>query len=196
MVTAPVRCRPGQHHPDRPDGPGTRGRRPAWASHVMNKARCSTPACHDRPVRAHQRRNSAIACAYAFVVDSAPSRPNRCWRKKPSATATTCRSSSSTVQYRCPDGNLTGNARTRLPRFRGWVVHDYQPRAAHPRRTTAPPARSPGSGDVTQRAGKPRRTSRCPAAGRTAAGRADAHRRPGSSGPGRRSGRGGASGQP
>ncbi len=26
---------------------------------------------------AHQRRNSAIACAYAFVVDSAPSRPNR-----------------------------------------------------------------------------------------------------------------------
>ena len=50
---------------------------PAWASHVMNEANCSTPACQDRPVLAHQRRNSAIACAYAFVVDSAPSRPNR-----------------------------------------------------------------------------------------------------------------------
>jgi hypothetical protein len=50
---------------------------PAWASHVMNEANCSTPAGQDRLVCAHQRRNSAIACAYAFVVDSAPSRPNR-----------------------------------------------------------------------------------------------------------------------
>ena len=50
---------------------------PAWASHVMNSPNRSTPACQDRPVRAHHRRNNAIACAYAFVVDSAPSRPNR-----------------------------------------------------------------------------------------------------------------------
>src|SRR6185312_552805 len=60
----------------------------------------------------------AIACAYAFVVDSAPSRPNRWCRRKSSATATTRRSSSSTVQYLWPDGNSTGNARTRSPRSR------------------------------------------------------------------------------
>jgi hypothetical protein len=30
------------------------------------------------------------------------------------------------------------------------VTNDYQPRAPHPRRTTAAPARSPGSGDITQ----------------------------------------------
>jgi hypothetical protein len=46
-----------------------------------------------------------------LVVDSAPSRPNRTRRRKPSATATTARSSSSTVQYLAPDGNLTRNAR-------------------------------------------------------------------------------------
>jgi hypothetical protein len=49
----------------------------------MNKATCSTPTCQQRPVRAHQRRNSAIACAYAFVVDSALSHPNRWYRRKP-----------------------------------------------------------------------------------------------------------------
>src|SRR5271166_4107320 len=89
----------------------------AWASHVMNNAKPSTPACQDRPDRAHQRRNNAIECAYAFVVDSAASRPNRRCRRYPSATPTTCRSLSSTVQYRCPDGKLTGNARM-VSRFR------------------------------------------------------------------------------
>src|SRR5271165_2434477 len=83
----------------------------------MNNAKPSTPACQDRPDRAHQRRNNAIECAYAFVVDSAASRPNRRCRRYPSATPTTCRSSSSTVQYRCPDGKLTGNARM-VSRFR------------------------------------------------------------------------------
>src|ERR1700687_5838287 len=77
----------------------------------MNNANRSTPACQDQPDRAHQRRNNAIECAYAFVVDSAASRPNRRCRRYSSATPTTCRSSSSTVQYRCPDGKLTGNAR-------------------------------------------------------------------------------------
>src|SRR5437764_15427067 len=77
----------------------------------MNNANCSTPACQDLPDRAHQRRNNAIECAYAFVVDSAASRPNRRCRRYSSATPTTCRSSSSTVQYRCPDGKLTGNGR-------------------------------------------------------------------------------------
>src|ERR1700682_1580199 len=77
----------------------------------MNNANRSTPACQDQPDRAHQRRNNAIECASAFVVDSAASRPNRRCRRYSSATPTTCRSSSSTVQYRCPDGKLTGNAR-------------------------------------------------------------------------------------
>src|SRR6185312_6497773 len=77
----------------------------------MNRANCSTPTCHERPDRAHQRRNNAIECAYAFVVDSAASPPNRRCRRYSSATPITCRSSSSTVQYRCPDGKLTGNAR-------------------------------------------------------------------------------------
>src|SRR6202171_2665044 len=77
----------------------------------MNNANRSTPACQDQPDRAHQRRNNAIECAYAFVVDSAASRPNRGCRRYSSATPTTCRSSSSTVQYRCPDGKLTGNPR-------------------------------------------------------------------------------------
>jgi hypothetical protein len=77
----------------------------------MNSANCSAPACHVRPVRAHHRRNNAIECAYAFVVDSAPSRPNRTCRRKQSGAGATARSSSSTVQYTAPDGNLTGNAR-------------------------------------------------------------------------------------
>jgi hypothetical protein len=50
--------------------------------------------------------------AYALVVDSAPSRPNRTCRKNESATGTTAKSSSSTVQYRAPDGSRTMNART------------------------------------------------------------------------------------
>jgi hypothetical protein len=60
-----------------PDASALEASGPAWASHVMNKPNCSTPACQDRPDRTHQRKNNAIACAYAFVVDSAPSRPNR-----------------------------------------------------------------------------------------------------------------------
>src|SRR5664280_2201711 len=75
-----------------------------------------------------------------FVVDSAPSRPNRTCRKKPSATATTTRSSSSTVQYLAPDGNLTGNARIlRSSRSHGGPVNNYQPRAPHPGRLAVKP---------------------------------------------------------
>jgi hypothetical protein len=77
----------------------------------MNSPSCSIPDCHSRPDRAHHRRNNAIEPAYALVVDSAPSRPNRTCRKNESATATTARSSSRTVQYLAPDGNLTGKAR-------------------------------------------------------------------------------------
>src|ERR1700682_290731 len=98
----------------------------------MNNANRSTPACQDQPDRAHQRRNNAIECAYAFVVDSAASRPNRRWRRYSSATPTTCRSSSSTVQYRCPDGKLTGHARL-ISRF---LVGDH---TRHPATSTAPP---------------------------------------------------------
>jgi hypothetical protein len=36
--------------------------------------------------------------AYERVVSSEPSRPNRTWRKNPSASATTANFSSSTVQ--------------------------------------------------------------------------------------------------
>jgi hypothetical protein len=50
--------------------------------------------------------------AYDLVVDSAPSRPNRTCRRNESATGTTASSSSSTVQYRTPDGSRTMNART------------------------------------------------------------------------------------
>ena len=84
---------------------------PACASHAMNNPNCSTPACQDRPDLAHHRKNNAMPIAYAFVVDSAPSRPNRSCRKNSSATVTTASSSSSTVQYLAPDGNLTKKAR-------------------------------------------------------------------------------------
>src|SRR5216117_2054379 len=84
----------------------------------MNSPSCSIPDCDGRPVSEHQRRNSAIEPAYALVVDSAPSRPNRTCRRNESATATTASSSSSTVQYLAPDGILTGNARIPDPRSR------------------------------------------------------------------------------
>ena len=36
---------------------------PACCSQPMNSGSCSAPACQLRPVRAHQRRNTAIECA-------------------------------------------------------------------------------------------------------------------------------------
>ncbi len=36
--------------------------------------------------------------------------------------------------------------------------NDYQPREPHPRRTTAPPARSPGSGDIPHQVKDPETT--------------------------------------
>ena len=84
---------------------------PACTSQVMNNPSCPTPACQSRPVRAHHRKNNAMLPAYALVVDSAPSRPNRTCRKNESAAGTTASSSSSTVQYRAPDGSRTMNAR-------------------------------------------------------------------------------------
>ncbi|WP_025433922.1 hypothetical protein [Rhodococcus opacus] len=78
---------------------------------MMNNPSAGTPSCQCRPVRAHHRRNNAIPPVYDLVVSSEPSRPNRTCRKNASASSTTARSSSSTVQYRTPDGNLTGNAR-------------------------------------------------------------------------------------
>jgi hypothetical protein len=90
--------------------PDTSG--PACSSQVMNSPSCPIPACQSRPVRAHHRKNSAMPPAYDLVVDSAPSRPNRTCRRNESATGTTPSSSSSTVQYRTPDGSCTMNART------------------------------------------------------------------------------------
>jgi hypothetical protein len=71
------------------------------------------------------------------------SRPNRTCRRNPSATATTARFSSSTVQYRAP-GSLTGNARIPDPPI-SWLsfVNIYQPRARHPRRRAAEPVTRP-----------------------------------------------------
>jgi hypothetical protein len=59
-------------------------------------------------------------------VDSAPSRPKRTCRKKLSATGTTARSSSSTVQYLAPDGSLTGNARITDPPISLSCMNYYQ----------------------------------------------------------------------
>jgi hypothetical protein len=50
-----------------------------------------------------------------LVVSSEQSRPNRRCRKNASASPTTARFSSSTVQYRAPDGSLTRKARTPSP---------------------------------------------------------------------------------
>ena len=103
-----------QHLPPAPPAPLT----PAGAcrSQVMNKPRCSTPACHVRPVRQHHRKYNAMPPAYALVVSSEPSRPNSTCRKNASASPNTTRSSSMTVQYPAPDGSLTRNARTFIPR--------------------------------------------------------------------------------
>ena len=87
--------------------------------------------------------------AYDLVVNSEPSRPNRTCRKNASASSTTARSSSSTVQYRTPDGNLTGNART-LISSRSRHHYNYQPRAPQPGRSVAEPTRVAGLRNVTQ----------------------------------------------
>jgi hypothetical protein len=42
-------------------GPGAVGL--AWANHVMNGPRCSTPASHERPEHLHQRKKRAMAWA-------------------------------------------------------------------------------------------------------------------------------------
>src|SRR6185437_13608004 len=120
----------------------------------MNRANCSTPTCHERPDRAHQRRNNAIECAYAFVVDSAASRPNRRCRRYSSATPITCRSSSSTVQYCCPDGKLTGNARI-VSRF---LVDSHK---RLPATSTTPPEKRRSTGRAT-RVGQHRATGQEP----------------------------------
>ena len=69
-------------------------------------------ACgHASPAPSHQSRNSASEIAYAFVLDSARSRPRRMCSKNPSAGSATRQAPSSTVQYRTPDGSRTRNAR-------------------------------------------------------------------------------------
>src|ERR1700758_2605201 len=124
----------------------------------MNRPSAATPSCQCRPVRTHQRRNNAIAPAYDLVVNSEPSRPNRTCRKNASASATIARSSSSTVQYLTPDGNLTGNART-LISSRSRHQYDYQPRAPQPGRSVAAPARVAGLRNVTQQFSQPQKRS-------------------------------------
>ena len=78
-----LRRRPGWRNPapaSRIPNTAAPGQRPTpTARHGLattTRRNCSTwPARAGRC--AHQRRNRTIACAYAFVVDSAPSRPNR-----------------------------------------------------------------------------------------------------------------------
>ena len=86
-----------------------------YFSHVMNSPMLSAASRQSRPVTPHHRRNSAIPPAYASVVDSARSRPNLSSRRYRSAAGTTFIASSSTVQYRLPDGICTRNARNRRP---------------------------------------------------------------------------------
>src|SRR5271157_4282410 len=124
----------------------------------MNSPSCSIPDCHGRPVSEHQRRNSAIEPAYALVVDSAPSRPNRTCRRNESATATTASSSSSTVQYLAPDGILTGNARIPDPRSRADLHEQLPATSTTPEETRRRTCQTSRSGNVTQQAGVPRRT--------------------------------------
>src|SRR5258708_583831 len=60
-------------------------------------------------------------------------------------------SSSSTVQYRTPDGSLTGNARiARSPDLALCLSDYYQPQAPHPGRHAAEPGHMPGSRNVTR----------------------------------------------
>src|ERR1700730_10406373 len=117
---------------------------PAWRNQVMNSPSAATPSCQSRLVRTLQRRNNAMAPAYDLVVNSEPSR-----RKNASASATTARSSLSTVQYLTPDGNLTGNARTPIS-SRSRHLYHYQPRAPQPGRSVAEPVRVAGLRNVTQ----------------------------------------------
>lgn len=102
------------------------------------------PAGANKP--AQKQRDRA---AYDRVVNSEPSRPNRICRKNASASATTVRSSSSTVQYLAPDGNLTGNARTPIS-SRSRLLYHYQPRAPQPGRSVAEPGRVAGLRNITQ----------------------------------------------
>ncbi len=124
----------------------------------MNNPNCSTPACQDRPDLAHHRKNNAMPIAYAFVVDSAPSRPNRRCRKNSSATVTTASSSSRTVQYLTPDGNLTMKARIPVPPDPYRLIDFYQPRAPHQGRHAAEPVTCPELSDVKRQAGDPGKT--------------------------------------
>ena len=105
---------------------------PAHEQRQLFRARLPAPARPRAP--AHEQRDRMREL---FVVASAPSRPNRTCRKKPSATLTTARSSSSTVQYRAPDGSLTGNARIPDPPIPLSCLNYYHLRAPHPRRHAA-----------------------------------------------------------
>ncbi|MDJ0341749.1 hypothetical protein QMK19_04405 [Streptomyces sp. H10-C2] len=74
-------------------------------SQTTNIASSSAATRQSRPVRMHQRKYSAMCPAYVRVVSSAWSLPNRTCRRNASASGTTARSSSRTVQYRTPDGS-------------------------------------------------------------------------------------------
>ncbi|MGW3745583.1 hypothetical protein ACWD62_34700 [Streptomyces sp. NPDC005146] len=67
-------------------------------SQTMNIPNSAAATRQSRPVRMHQRRYSAMCPAYVRVVSSAWSLPNRKCRKSASASGTTARSSSITVQ--------------------------------------------------------------------------------------------------
>jgi len=82
---------------------------------MMSSPKSAAASRQSRPVAAHHRRNRAILLAYFSVVDSARSLPNLSSRRYRSGTGTTAIASSSTVQYRAPDGICTENGRNRPP---------------------------------------------------------------------------------
>lgn len=53
-----------------------------YFSQTMNRPRSRPASGHARPVAPHQHRYSAAPPAYAFVVSSARSRPNRRFRSQ------------------------------------------------------------------------------------------------------------------
>ncbi|WP_381805696.1 hypothetical protein [Streptomyces niveus] len=67
-------------------------------SQTTNSPSSSAATRQSRPVRMHHRRYSAMCPAYVRVVNSAWSLPNRTCRRKASASGTTAKSSSTTVQ--------------------------------------------------------------------------------------------------
>src|SRR5207244_12950070 len=92
------------------------------------------------------------------VVDSPPPRPNPPCRRNQSATAPTARSSSRTVQYLSPDGNLTGKARIPDPPDLAELHQQLPATSTAPEETRRRTRHISRLGNVMQQSAAPRRT--------------------------------------